>query len=79
MKKILTLFICLFTFQILSAQYEGYSLSTWEDQLDIEELFLNHLDKTSFRRHLKKLTERPHVVGSETNDEVIRYIGEVMS
>ena len=79
MKKILTLFICLFTFQILSAQYEGYSLSTWEDQLDIEELFLNHLDKTSFRKHLKKLTERPHVVGSETNEEVIRYIGEVMN
>ena len=79
MKKILTLFICLFTFQILSAQYEGYSLSTWEDQLDVEELFLNHLDKTSFRKHLKKLTERPHVVGSETNEEVIRYIGEVMN
>ena len=79
MKKILTLFICLFTFQILLAQYEGYSLSTWEDQLDIEELFLNHLDKTSFRKHLKKLTERPHVVGSETNEEVIRYIGEVMN
>ena len=79
MKKILALFICLFTFQILSAQYEGYSLSTWEDQLDIEELFLNHLDKTSFRKHLKKLTERPHVVGSETNEEVIRYIGEVMN
>jgi N-acetylated-alpha-linked acidic dipeptidase len=79
MKKILTLFICLFTFQILSAQYEGYSLSTWEDQLDIEELFLNQLDKTSFKKHLKKLTERPHVVGSETNEEVIRYIGEVMN
>ena len=54
-------------------------MSTWEDPLDIEELFLNHLDKTSFRKHLKKLTERPHVVGSETNEEVIRYIGEVMN
>ena len=54
-------------------------MSTWENQLSIEELFLDQLDKTSFKKHLKKLTERPHVVGSETNEEVIRYIGEVMN
>ena len=78
MKKILLIFIYLFTFQISNAQYEGYSLPAWEDQLNLEELFLNELDRTSFKKHLKKLTERPHVVGSETNQEVIRYIGDVM-
>ena len=80
MKNIYTfILISCFTSQFLIAQYEGYSLSTWENQLSIEELFLNQLDKTSFKKHLKKLTERPHVVGSETNEEVIRYIGEVMN
>ena len=80
MKNIYTfILISCFTPQFLIAQYEGYSLSTWENQLSIEELFLDQLDKTSFKKHLKKLTERPHVVGSETNEEVIRYIGEVMN
>ena len=80
MKNIYTfILISCFTSQFLFPQYEGYSLSTWENQLSIEELFLNQLDKTSFKKHLKKLTERPHVVGSETNEEVIRYIGEVMN
>ena len=46
--------------------------------MKIEESFLKNIDKTSFKKHLKKLTERPHVVGSEGNQEVIRYIGEVM-
>ena len=79
MKNIYTfiLFSC-FTSQLSIAQHEGYSLDSWNNQLEIEEMFANHIDKTSFKKHLKKLTERPHVVGSEANEEVIRYIGEVM-
>jgi len=79
MKNISTLFVifCL-SFQLSIAQHEGYSSDSWKNQLDFEQMFVNHIDKTSFRKHLKKLTERPHVVGSEANEEVIRYIGEVM-
>jgi len=79
MKNISTLFVifCLSS-QLSIAQHEGYSSDSWKNQLDFEEMFSNHIDKTSFRKHLKKLTERPHVVGSKANEEVIRYIGEVM-
>ena len=79
MKNISTLFIifCLSS-QLSIAQHEGYSSDSWNNQLEIEEIFANYIDKTSFKKHLKKLTERPHVVGSEANEEVIRYIGEVM-
>ena len=80
MKNISTLIVifCLSS-QLSIAQYEGYSSDSWKNQLDFEQMFANHIDKTSFKKHLKKLTERPHVVGSETNEEVIRYIGEVMN
>ena len=78
MKRIYSILISFFLFQFLNAQYEGYSEDSWNDQLKIEESLLKNIDKTSFKKHLKKLTERPHVVGSEGNQEVIRYIGEVM-
>jgi N-acetylated-alpha-linked acidic dipeptidase len=67
-----------FTIQLSQAQYEGYSQSRWEAQLQIEEAFFKQINTTSFKTHLKKLTERPHVVGSEANAEVQRYMGEVM-
>ncbi|MDA8644654.1 M28 family peptidase, partial [Flavobacteriaceae bacterium] len=50
----------------------------WKNQLQIEEDFLKQINSTSFKTHLKKLTERPHVVGSEANAEVQRYMSEVM-
>jgi N-acetylated-alpha-linked acidic dipeptidase len=79
MKNTSLLFIVsCFTCQLSIAQYEGYSSAAWENQLEIEEVFIKHLDRTSFKKHLKKLTERPHVVGSKANEEVQRYIGEVM-
>ena len=78
MKRIYSILISFFLFQFLNAQYEGYSEDSWNDQLKIEESFFKNIDKTSFKKHLKKLTERPHVVGSKGNQEVIRYIGEVM-
>ena len=79
MKNIYTfILISCFTSQLSIAQYEGYSSDSWKNQLEIEKIFAKQIDKTSFKKHLKKLTERPHVVGSEANEEVIRYIGEVM-
>ena len=79
MKYIFTfILLSCFTSQLSIAHHEGYSLDSWNNQLEIEEMFANYIDKTSFKKHLKKLTERPHVVGSEANEEVIRYIGEIM-
>tara|TARA_B100001057_G_scaffold452612_1_gene496698 strand:- start:7426 stop:9528 length:2103 start_codon:yes stop_codon:yes gene_type:complete len=79
MKNLYTLLIVsFFSTQSLISQFEGYSTNQWEKQLEVEESFLGLIDKTSFKKHLKKLTERPHVVGSEGNEEVIRYIGKVM-
>ena len=72
------LIISIFSIPNSFAQYEGYSTNQWEKQLDIEESFYKLIDKTSFKKHLMKLTERPHVVGSEGNEEVIRYIGKTM-
>ena len=80
MKFNVFILLCIFCFtiQLSQAQYEGYSQSRWETQLQIEEAFFKQINTTSFKTHLKKLTERPHVVGSEANAEVQRYMGEVM-
>ena len=79
MKFNVFILLCIFCFtiQLSQAQYEGYSQSRWETQLQIEEAFFKQINTTSFKTHLKKLTERPHVVGSEANAEVQRYMGEV--
>ena len=66
------------SFSFSFAQYEGYSLTRWKNQLKIENLFSKNIDTTSFKKHLIKLTERPHVVGSDANKAVQEYMFEVM-
>ena len=61
---------CLFTLQLTIAQYEGYSPSSWEKQLKTEALFFEYQNSKSFKNHLRKLTVRPHVVGSKENKKV---------
>jgi len=78
MRNFLPLLIAFFAIQFSYSQYEGYSSDSWNNQVKAEEIFSNKIDKSSFKKHLKKLTERPHVVGSEGNAEVIRYIGQIM-
>ena len=75
------LFSFLLTFSILQsalAQYDGYSSKNWKKQIEIENEFLGHIDLNSFKKHLKKLTERPHVVGSKENEKVQNYMANVM-
>ena len=74
--KVLCLLFLIFQFSF--AQYEGYSPTNWNNQLTIEDVFLKQLDTTTFKKHLIKLTERPHVVGSKANTEVQRYMTQVM-
>ena len=71
----------LLTFSIIQsplAQYDGYSSKNWKKQIEIEKEFLGHIDLNSFKKHLKKLTERPHVVGSKENEKVQNYMANVM-
>ena len=78
MRNFLPILIAFFAIQFSYSQYEGYSSDSWNKQVKAEEIFSKKIDKSSFKKHLKKLTERPHVVGSEGNAEVIRYIGQIM-
>jgi len=78
MRNFLPFLITFFAIQFSYLQYEGYSSDSWNKQVKAEEIFSKKIDKSSFKKHLKKLTERPHVVGSEGNAEVIRYIGQIM-
>ena len=79
MRNFLPFLITFFAIQFSYSQYEGYSSDSWNKQVKAEEIFSKKIDKSSFKKHLKKLTERPHVVGSEGNAEVIRYIGQIMN
>jgi N-acetylated-alpha-linked acidic dipeptidase len=47
-------------------------------QQQVEEVFEASIDATRFKTHLQKLTERPHVAGSATNEAVQAYMASVM-
>ena len=47
-------------------------------QQQVEEVFKASIDATRFKTHLQKLTERPHVAGSATNEAVQAYMASVM-
>lgn len=70
--------LLLLTIQFSFAQQDGYSPSSWEKELQLEDKFVELQDHTSFKKHLKTLTQRPHVVGSKANTAVQEYLGEVM-
>lgn len=48
------------------------------NQQQVEEVFKTSIDATRFKTHLQKLTERPHVAGSATNEAVQAYMSSVM-
>lgn len=56
----------------------GSIFAQQDKQNEVEEAFGNAIDQTRFKTHLQRLTERPHVAGSATNEEVQRYMSEVM-
>ena len=77
-KVLLSFLLTLSILQSPLAQYDGYSSKNWKKQIEIEKEFLGHIDLNSFKKHLKKLTERPHVVGSKENEKVQNYMANVM-
>jgi len=49
------------------------------DQQATENAFKSAIDTLRFKIHLQRLTERPHVAGSATNEAVQRYMSTVMN
>ncbi|MGA0383565.1 MAG: hypothetical protein ACO3L1_01060, partial [Flavobacteriaceae bacterium] len=57
----------------------GVTLHAQEtNQQQVEEVFKASIDATRFKTHLQRLTERPHVAGSATNEAVQAYMASVM-
>lgn len=63
---------------IVAALTLNTALQAQENAQHVEEVFASSIDASRFKAHLQKLTERPHVAGSATNEEVQRYMTSVM-
>lgn len=61
-----------------SQQLEGFSQTSAQTEVVLEAQFKINVDKDNFKKHLKKLTEKPHVSGSKANEEVRDYMTKVM-
>ncbi|HSJ66966.1 MAG TPA: M28 family peptidase, partial [Anditalea sp.] len=59
-------------------QYTGFLQSSQSAQQQTEKQFLDGVDFSRFKVHLKKLTEEPHVAGSEANEKVKDYMIQTM-
>ena len=61
------------------AQKEGFTEPSWIAQEKTEEVFLKTVSFDRFKTHLKALTAKPHVVGSEANVAVRDYMKKTMA
>ncbi|SHM71935.1 N-acetylated-alpha-linked acidic dipeptidase [Cyclobacterium lianum] len=57
---------------------DGFSATDAEKQDELEQLFLESVNFSSFRHHLQTITEHPHIAGTPANDAVGEYLLEVM-
>jgi len=63
----------------VSAQdWKGYTSSSKAEQEKLETTFMSEVDFPKYREHLKTLTERPHIAGTEANEKVADYMANVM-
>ncbi|WP_437399984.1 M28 family peptidase [Flagellimonas lutimaris] len=63
----------------VSAQdWKGYTSSSKAEQEKLETTFISEVDFPKYREHLKTLTERPHIAGTEANEKVADYMANVM-
>lgn len=79
MKKTLLLFNLLALPLLTFSQnpYRGYSPAAAEEQAQTEKVFLESVDFSRFRTHLKTITEHPHIAGTPANEKVRDYLYEV--
>ena len=79
LKSIFYFFITVLTSHLVAAQdWNGYTTSSFQDQEKMEAMLLQSMDFPSYREHLKKLTERPHIAGTPANEKVADYMAKVM-
>ena len=62
----------------LTIAFIGSAVAQNSTQQDIENAYKSSIDPSSFKTHLQRLTERPHVAGSENNKMVQDYIYNIM-
>lgn len=65
----------LFTFS--QDSYRGYSPTTAQQQERTEQTFLELVDFSRFKHHLKNITEHPHIAGTPANEKVRDYLFDV--
>lgn len=79
MKKKLLFSLSLVFYSLgFSQQIDGFANSSLISEIEIENQFLKTVNPDSFKKHLKKLTEKPHVAGSKANEDVRDYMAQVM-
>ena len=79
MKSALTLLLSITLCSLIHAQgLDGFFNKSQKTQQDLETQFLNTVDETSFKKHLKTLTAKPHVAGNKANEDVRDYMFNVM-
>jgi N-acetylated-alpha-linked acidic dipeptidase len=79
MKSIIVALSLCFSLTSNAQQLTGYSVEASGEQLHLEKEFRNSIDKTRFKIHLKKLTEKPHIAGTPNNELVRDYMMETMA
>lgn len=79
MKKVLisALLVC-YGSLAFSQNIDGFTPASLKIQKETEGKFLETVDVTSFKDHLKTLTAKPHVAGSKANEDVQKYMAKVM-
>lgn len=56
----------------------GFSSQQEANQKTVENFFLQQQQSESYKNHLKKLTQEPHVAGTKANERVRDYMADVM-
>lgn len=79
MKRVLFI-ICFisFAFASIGQKVDGFAAKSVNKQQETEAQFIKTVDETSFKKHLKELTKKPHVAGNKANEDVRDYMSKVM-
>lgn len=79
MKRVISI-ICFVSFVTASngQKLAGFSAKSVNLQQETEALFIKTVDETSFKKHLKELTKKPHTAGNKANEDVRDYMAKVM-
>ncbi|MFO7826867.1 MAG: M28 family peptidase [Cyclobacterium sp.] len=80
MKKYI--FVCFFllltSFVFCQNELDGFTAEEVVKQHELENLFMETVDFSSFKKHLQTITEHPHITGTPANEAVGDYMISVM-